>query len=77
MVEFIKMTCRKNVNRRIRPEQKLLKVEALFVWLCLVISASVAYKGYHSQIDKALKLFWEKEAAVNEVFYSRFKCSHH
>ena len=35
MVEFIKMTCRKNVKRRIRTEKKLLRVETLFKWLCL------------------------------------------
>ena len=36
MAEFIKMTCRKKVNRRIRAEQKLMKVEALFIWLYLL-----------------------------------------
>ena len=36
MVELIKMTSRKlgNNNKKII-EQKLMKVEALFIWLCL------------------------------------------
>ena len=37
MVEFIKLTCRKNSEQKNqdRIEQKLLKVEALFIWLSL------------------------------------------
>ena len=35
MVEFTIITYRKNVNRRIRTEQKLLEVEVLFKWSCL------------------------------------------
>ena len=46
--------------------------------LMYLISAAVTYKDYHSQSDKLNSelilgekqtLFWEKEAAVNEVFY--------
>ena len=44
--------CRKNVNRRIRIEQKLLKVNALFKWLCLYVHDYVCkYKtGYSRKV---------------------------
>ena len=35
MVEFIKMTCRTRNQNQNRTEEKLLKEEALFIWLCL------------------------------------------